>query len=139
MVENNSEKNVPFFPDHLMYEAKVALWFGIGLIIVGIIGLFDPMGLGDPANPLVTPEHTTPEWYFLWLFQLLKYIPARVLGTEGRIIGALIPILLVGVLVIWPFLNKKPDKSRKQTRNRAIFSTIVIIIIIILTILGEIT
>jgi len=138
MTENKDDKSVPFFPDHLMYEAKVALWFGIGLIIIGVIGLFYPVGLGDPADPMVTPEHTTPEWYFLWLFQFLKYIPPEVLRIEGRVLGAVLPVLLVGVLALWPFLDKKPDKSRQQIRNRVVVSTIVVVIIIILTILGEV-
>ncbi len=140
MTENQTpkEKTVPFYPDHLLYEAKVALLFGVGLIIIGVIGLFYPVGLGDPADPMVTPEHTTPEWYFLWLFQLLKYIPSTVLGMEGRVIGVIIPILLVGVLAIWPFLNNKPDTTRKPIRTRAILAAIVMVIIIILTILGEV-
>jgi quinol-cytochrome oxidoreductase complex cytochrome b subunit len=139
MSENKDEKSVPFFPDHVMYEAKVAMWFGIGLIIIGVFGMFNPIGLGEPADPMVTPEHTTPEWYFLWLFQFLKYIPPKVLWTEGRILGAVFPVLLVGLLVLWPFLDKRPEKSRQGTRNRAIFSLIAMIIIIVLTILGEVT
>lgn len=140
MSENTNldEKTVPFFPDHLLYEAKVALWFGIGLIIIGIIGLFYPIGLGDPADPMVTPVHTTPEWYFLWLFQFLKYIPPKVLRIEGRVLGAVFPVLLVGILALWPFLDKKPDKSKKQIRNRMVLAGIVMLIIIILTILGEV-
>jgi quinol-cytochrome oxidoreductase complex cytochrome b subunit len=137
-IEGN-EKTVPFFPDHLFYEAKVALWFGIGLITIGIVGLFYPLGLGAQADPMVTPEHTTPEWYFLWLFQFLKYIPPQVLGIEGRVLGAIAPVLLVGILALWPFLDHKPDRLKKQTRNRAILAGIVMIIIILLTVLGEMT
>ena len=136
---NLDERTVPFWPDHLLYEAKVALWFGIGLIIIGVIGLSNPVGLGDPADPMVTPEHTTPEWYFLALFQVLKYIPPEVLRIEGRILGAVFPVLLVGILAFWPFIDKKPDTARIQTRNRAIISAIVMVIIIILTVFGEVT
>lgn len=140
MTENkNTEgKTVPFFPDHLLYEGKVAMLFGIVLIVIGVIGLFNPVGLGEPADPMVTPEHTTPEWYFLFLFQFLKYIPSTVLGIEGRVLGALFPVILVGILAIWPFLDSKPDKARKPIRNRAILAGIVMAIIIVLTILGEV-
>ena len=136
--ENPEEKTVPFFPNHLLYEAKVAMWFGIGLIITGVIGLFNPLGLGDPADPMVTPEHTTPEWYFLFLFQILKYIPSTVLGIEGRVLGAVLPVLAVGILAIWPFLDHKPDTTKKPVRNRTILAAVVMVIIIILTILGEV-
>jgi ubiquinol-cytochrome c reductase cytochrome b subunit/cytochrome b6 len=139
--QNPEEKTVPFFPDHLMYEAKVAMWFGIGLIVVGIIGMFSPVGLGEPADPMVTPEHTTPEWYFLWLFQLLKYFPSTVPGTEieGRVLGAVVPILLVGILILWPFLDSKTDETRKPTYYRTALSGIVLVIIIVLSILGEVS
>jgi len=131
MTEEKShldERTVPFWPDHLLYEAKVALWFGIGLIIIGIVGLFIPVGLGDPADPIVTPEHTKPEWYFLALFQLLKYLP--------KTIGAVLPVLLV---TFWPFLDNKQDRSKLTTRNRLIATAVMVVIIIILTILGEVT
>jgi quinol-cytochrome oxidoreductase complex cytochrome b subunit len=143
MSENKppEEKTVPFFPDHLLYEAKVAMWFGIGLIIIGVIGMFYPVGLGEPADPMETPEHTTPEWYFLWLFQLLKYFKGQVPGTEieGHVLGALFPVLLVGILALWPFLENKPDKTKKPVYYRSVLAGIVMIIIIILTILGEVT
>ena len=128
---NPEEKTVPFFPDHLAYEAKVALWFGIGLVIIGVIGMFSPVGLGDPADPMVTPQHTKPEWYFLALFQLLKYLP--------KTAGAVTPVILVLVILVWPFLDIKPDASRKLTRNRGIIVAVLVVITIVLTILGEVT
>jgi cytochrome b6-f complex subunit 4 len=133
MSENNNpeEKTVPFYPDHLAYEARVAMWFGIGLIIIGIIGLFNPIGLGDPADPMVTPAHTKPEWYFLALFQLLKYLP--------KTIGAITPVLLILLIAMWPFLDRKKDKTRLATRNRFVFSAILFVVLIILTIFGEAT
>jgi ubiquinol-cytochrome c reductase cytochrome b subunit/cytochrome b6 len=133
MADNgtNEGKSVPFYPDHLAYEAKVALWFGIGLIGIGIIGLFFPMGLGDPADPMITPEHTKPEWYFLALYQLLKYLP--------KTIGAVAPVLLVLTIFIWPFLDRRKDRSKKATRNRLVVTVFLVVITICLTILGEIT
>ena len=129
--QNPEEKSVPFFPDHLLYEAKVALWFGLILVVVGIIGFFSPLGLGEPADPMVTPEHTKPEWYFLALFQILKYVP--------KTIGAVAPVILVLIILIWPFLDVKADKSKNTTRNRFVFSGILVIIIIFFTVLGEVT
>lgn len=126
----SDEKTVPFFPDHLTYEAKVALWFGIGLIAIGIFGLFFPLGLGDPADPMVTPQHTKPEWYFMALFQILKYLP--------KTLGAITPVLLILLIAIWPFLDHKPDKSRGTTRNRFYISVVLVLVVIVLTILGEV-
>jgi cytochrome b6-f complex subunit 4 len=134
MTEEKShldERTVPFWPDHLLYEAKVALWFGIGLLIIGIIGLFIPVGLGDPADPMVTPEHTKPEWYFLALFQLLKYLP--------KTFGAVLPILLILGIALLPFFNNQPDTSRITSRNRLIITIVAVVVIVFLTIIGEVT
>ena len=84
------ERTVPFWPDHLLYEAKVAMWFGVVLLIIGVIGLFNPVGLGEPADPMVTPEHTKPEWYFLALFQMLKWLP--------KTLGAVTPVILILII-----------------------------------------
>jgi quinol-cytochrome oxidoreductase complex cytochrome b subunit len=129
--EDQSEKSIPFYPDHVALEAKVALGVGILVIIIGIIGLFAPVGLGAPADPMDTPEHVKPEWYFLSLYQLLRYIPETV--------GAVIPVAVILGLLILPFLDKKPDSSKKTTRTRFWISLIGMIVLVALTIWGEVS
>jgi len=131
MTENQNEKGVPFYPDHLALEAKVALGFGILVIIIGIIGHFFPVGLGAPADPMDTPAHIKPEWYFLALYQLLRYIPETV--------GATLPVVLVLILLVWPFLDKKPDTTKKTTSIRFWLSIVGVIILIAMTIWGEVS
>ena len=131
MTENQKEKGVPFYPDHVALEAKVALGVGILVIIAGIIGLFFPVGLGDPADPMDTPAHIKPEWYFLSLYQLLRYIPET--------IGASLPVVLVLFLLIWPFLDRKPETTKKTARIRFWLSAVGVIILIGLTIWGEVS
>jgi quinol-cytochrome oxidoreductase complex cytochrome b subunit len=131
MSENQEENGVPFYPDHLRLEAKVALVVGILVVLIGIIGLFLPVGLGEPADPMDTPVHIKPEWYFLSLYQLLRFIPET--------IGATAPVVAVLLLLIWPFLDTKPDPSKKTSRIRFWISVVVVIIIIALTIWGEVS
>jgi quinol-cytochrome oxidoreductase complex cytochrome b subunit len=131
MSENGSEKSVPFYPDHVALEAKVALGVGILVIIIGVIGLFAPVGLGAPADPMDTPEHVKPEWYFLSLYQLLRYIPETV--------GAVMPVVVILGLLILPFLDKKPDSSKKAVRTRFWISLIAMIVLVALTIWGEVS
>lgn len=131
MSENNQEKGVPFYPDHLTLEAKVALGVVVLVVIIGVIGLFAPVGLGAPADPMDTPVHIKPEWYFLALYQLLRYIPET--------IGATSPVLAIVLLMIWPFLDQKPDRSRKTTRLRFWLSFVAVVVIIALTIWGEVS
>lgn len=129
MDEQESKETIPFYPDHIRTEFYVTLGVLTLILIVGIAGLYSPLGLGQPADPMDTPEHVKPEWYFLSLYQLLKYIPKN--------IGAFAPVLGLLFLVIWPFIDRKPDKTKSAYRNRLILSIIVLIILIGLTIWGE--
>lgn len=131
MSDNNQEKGVPFYPDHVALEAKVALGVIILVVIIGVIGIFAPVGLGAPADPMVTPAHVKPEWYFLALYQLLRFIP--------KTIGATSPVLAIVLLMIWPFLDRKPETTKKTTRIRFWFSLVAVLIIIALTIWGEVS
>jgi len=76
---------------------------------------------------MVTPDHVKPEWYFLALYQLLKYLP--------KTIGVLLPIIGLILLFLWPFFVNKKD-SKQNMRVRFIGSAIFIIIVIAMTIWG---
>ena len=76
---------------------------------------------------MVTPEHVKPEWYFLSLYQLLKYIP--------KTVGVLLPIIGLLIVFVWPFLDKKAD-SIKQRQVRLIGSALFVVILIIMTLWG---
>jgi quinol-cytochrome oxidoreductase complex cytochrome b subunit len=124
-------KTIPFFPDHVRSEAKVVGAILGVVILLGILGLLLPMGLGDPADPMNTPAHVKPEWYFLALYQLLKYIP--------KTIGAVIPVLLVILVALWPFLDRKPEVSKQVQRKRLIVVLVGMIVLVALTIWGEVS
>lgn len=131
MDTQSNQNSVPFYPDHVSKEAKVVIAFTVLVLVVGVIGLFLPVGLGDPADPMNTPAHVKPEWYFLGLYQLLKYIP--------KTAGAVLPILGVLVIALWPFLDRKPDTSRKSYQRRGIAIGIIMIILVAMTIWGEVS
>lgn len=128
---HQTEDSIPFYPDHVRTEFRVVLGILAIAVLIGIAGLLNPVGIGDPADPLNTPTHVKPEWYFLGLYQLLKFIP--------KTTGAVAPVILLLILTIWPFLDRKPDSSRLVTRNRFIVSAIVVVILIALTIWGEVS
>jgi len=131
MSEINEEKEtIPFYPDHVSTEFWVTVWIIVGAIIVGILGLISPIGLGTPANSMVTPYHTQPEWYFLFLFQILKYV--------SKTVGALIPFVALGILILWPFLDRKID-THKARRVRIILAVVIMVAIIILSLMGAYT
>jgi quinol-cytochrome oxidoreductase complex cytochrome b subunit len=138
-TEHSQDDSIPFYPDHVRTEFFVTLGVLAIILIIAIVAMFKPVGIGDPADPLNTPLHVKPEWYFLALYQILKKIPPMFLGIEGKIVGVVIPIVLVGLIFIWPFLDNKPDKSKKIYWIRLAFVIIAVITIIALTIWGEVS
>ena len=126
--ENDS---IPFYPDHVSTEFRVVVGIFILAVIIGAIGLISPVGLGQPADPMDTPAHVKPEWYFLFLYQILKFVP--------KTTGALIPVIGVLLLIILPFFDKKPDNSKKTYWIRAILVIVGFLIALGLTIWGEVS
>ncbi len=92
-----SEEKGPyhFFPSHAMAELVVFLYLTLVLILLAI-GF--PAEMHEQANPLVTPEHIQPEWYFYATFRWLKLFPGQV--------GVLLLGLLGGIALFWPFVDR---------------------------------
>jgi len=131
MTEKSEEKKtIPFYPDHVSTEFKVTLLIIAGAVIIGILGFIWPVGQEAPADPMDTPEHTQPEWYFLFLFQILKYVP--------KTTGVIIPFIAIAILILWPFLDRKMDTHRAR-RVRIILAIVAMVTIVILTLLGAYT
>lgn len=132
-VNKSKEKfdSIPFYPDHVRSEVRVVIGITAIVLLIGILGLIFPLGLGEPADPMNTPAHVKPEWYFLALYQLLKYIP--------KTAGAVLPVILVLLVLLWPFIDRKPETSKKVQRIRFIVIAIGMIALIALTIWGEVS
>ncbi len=127
----NKDDTIPFYPDHILTEFWVAVGLLVIIIIIGMIGMFSPVGIGDPADPMDTPAHVKPEWYFLALYQLLKFIPKSA--------GAVGPVIALILLTLLPFIDSKPDKSKKSQRIRFFTVLFLLVISIALTIWGEVS
>ncbi|MEK7788384.1 MAG: cytochrome bc complex cytochrome b subunit [Planctomycetota bacterium] len=96
----------PYYPyffqkQMLMVMIYVAAMF---FLITFMPALFSPDEANTPANPLKTPFHIRPEWYFLAPYQMLKLIPNKFLGIS-------IQIILVGIFLLWPFLDSQKEKN----------------------------
>ena len=118
----------PFFP-HYMIDEMVA-WYILLAVLVVLASLF-PAGLEDQANQLQTPAHIKPEWYYLGVYQLLKLVP--------RLVGVLVPIVGIGVLVIWPFLDRKPEVLMRRRLLAVTGATLVMVGLIVLTVVGYVS
>ena len=110
------KKGIPFFPDIIFKDAVVS--FGIFLLLIAL-AYFIGAPLEARANPADTTYTPRPEWYFLFLFQLLKYFPGK-LEVVGVII---IPTLAILVLALLPFLDRG---SRRHFLNRPLVTGVTV-------------
>nr|YP_010026169.1 cytochrome b [Mattiphus splendidus]QOQ37009.1 cytochrome b [Mattiphus splendidus] len=92
---NSNFDKAPFHP---YFSIKDMMGMTVTLIVFSMIILLEPRTLGDPenfipANPLVTPVHIQPEWYFLFAYAILRSIPNKLGGVTAMIMSILIIML----------------------------------------------
>lgn len=97
--------NLDKIPFHQYYSYKDLFGFFIILLLLIEISILFPNILGDsenyiPANPLLTPLHIKPEWYFLFAYAILRSIPSKLGGVVRLVIS-------ICVLFFLPFLHVK--------------------------------
>lgn len=118
-------KSEAFIPNFLLKEWMVAV-----VVLVGILVLVmsEPAPLGYPADPTNTQFIPMPDWYFLFMYQLLKY---PYTSNEFVVVGTLvIPGLLFGGLMLAPFLDTSKER---RWYKRPIASSIMFLTLIAIT------
>ena len=102
--------SMPFVP-HFLLRDMVGWYLALG-ILAALAALF-PWELGEKAEPFgAAPEGIKPEWYFLFMFQVLKELPAHIFGFEGEVLGVLFFGLCGIVVLMVPFLDRGPLSRR---------------------------
>lgn len=126
------QKGVKFWPDIIYKDLLVS--FAIFLLLVGL-AIFVGVANEPKADPNDSSYIPRPEWYFLFLFQMLKYFPGEIewVGT------AIIPGLAVGALFLLPFLDRNPNRHFSKRRFAISFMSIIVIGMVALTILAVAT
>nr|AHY87969.1 cytochrome b [Megalaima zeylanica] len=104
-ISSNCDK-IPFHP---YFSLKDILGFTLMFLPLSSLALFSPNLLGDPenftpANPLVTPPHIKPEWYFLFAYAILRSIPNKLGGVLALAASVLILFLI-------PLLHKSKQRT----------------------------
>ncbi|MCX6079714.1 MAG: c-type cytochrome [Chloroflexi bacterium] len=123
------EKGVPFFPDIIFKDTIAALLIFIVLVA---LAYFVGIPMESRANPNDTAYTPRPEWYFLFLFQLLKYFPGNL-----EVIGVMvIPGLFILLLILLPFLDKSPKRHFINRPYASLAAILVMAGIITLSILS---
>jgi len=132
-LDGKIEKRMPFFPNFALRDLVV--WI-IVLNVVALLAVFFPWELGVKADAFQpAPEGIKPEWYFMFMFQMLKMLPAKVLLIEGEILG-IAGFALAGILlVVLPLLDRKSGRGEKQPLV-TLLGVIAILYIVVMTIIG---
>ena len=84
------------------------------ILVAIVLAVFFPVGLEDPADPTDNLYVPKPEWYFMALYQLLKYFP----GKLETIATAIVPAGGMVMLLLLPFIDKNPEQKTPQTTDR---------------------
>jgi len=127
-------RNFDKVPFHPYFSSKDLFGFGVMLMALVLLSLLNPWLLGDPenfipANPLVTPVHIQPEWYFLFAYAILRSIPNK-LGGVIALVAAVI------ILIIMPFMYKSKFRGFSFYPIRKFYFWSLIRIVVLLTWIG---
>jgi cytochrome b6 len=88
-----------------------------------------PWELGVKADPFApAPAGIKPEWYFLFMFQSLKYIPATVMGIEGELVGLGFFALAFAAWFFWPVIEGRFPESKRPTVVKVVGITALVFI-----------
>nr|YP_010390384.1 cytochrome b [Pulex irritans]UPV72707.1 cytochrome b [Pulex irritans] len=121
--------NIYKIPFHPYFSSKDLIGFIIMLFMLTFLTLTNPYLLGDPdnfipANPLVTPIHIQPEWYFLFAYAILRSIPNKL----GGVIALIMSIMIIAIL---PMTNKMFMSNTFYFINKILFWFFVYIVILL--------
>ncbi|WP_033068336.1 cytochrome b [Thalassospira australica] len=109
------QDSIPFHP---YYTIKDLYGLGVFLIFFSAFVFFAPDYLGHPdnyipANPLVTPPHIVPEWYFLPFYAILRSIDFSLFGIPAKLLGVLAMFASIVILFVIPWLDTSKVRSSK--------------------------
>ncbi len=129
------QDTVPFHP---YYTAKDGFGFGIFLTVFALLVFFFPNLLGHPdnyipANPLSTPAHIVPEWYFLPFYAILKSFTVNFLWIPAKLWGVMAMFGSILLLFFLPWIDTSPVRSANY---RPIYRWMFVALVIDVFVLG---
>ncbi len=146
-VEIKKKKNaqgIPLdgIPFHPYYTVKDIVGAVVFLMVFSLVIFFSPEGGGYfleynnffPADPLQTPPHIAPVWYFTPFYSLLRAVTYPLFGIDAKFWGVVAMGGGVAILVILPWLDRSPVKSIRY--RGPIFKTLVPLFVVTFFILG---
>ncbi len=125
--EWGDQPTIKFFPDHIMSEMTAVILL---LTLYTIMAIFFSAELDVKANPAVTPVGIKPEWYFLFLFAFLHYV--------SPLIGTIIPVVLLGLLIALPWLDRNPERALGKRKIFLVIVALTIAALFYMTYIGAV-
>ncbi|OGO41346.1 MAG: hypothetical protein A2Z04_01810 [Chloroflexi bacterium RBG_16_57_9] len=110
--------------------SELIVWYIVLALLIVLVSLL-PARLEAKADPLRTPPHVKPEWYFLFLYQALKLVP--------RTLGVVAPAVGVAVLFFLPFIDRNPSTEWRKRLIAITVGIVIIIVVLALTIWGQVS
>ncbi len=126
------QRGIPFFPVHVAKEGVVAVLLFAVLVTLSVVA---PWEIGEPADPLSTPAHIKPEWYFLPSYQLLKYFE----GPYGAVVGIFACSVPFVLLLIWPFADRGKERHPRKRPAAVTVGLIGLLAALVLGYLGHVS
>jgi ubiquinol-cytochrome c reductase cytochrome b subunit len=135
----SKEDTVPFHP---YYTAKDAFGLGVFLLVFASLLFFTPNLLGHadnyiPANPLSTPAHIVPEWYFWPFYAILRAFTFDFLWIPAKLWGVIAMFASIALLFFLPWLDKSPVRSATYRPLYRKFFWALVACIIVLGVCGK--
>ena len=135
------DRTVNAVPDLTRRAAIVTLGT---IAVLSILASLIASPLEEPANALVTPNPAKAPWYFLWLQEIVTDTTVKIgsFTINGAFIGGVVlPGLLLGVLTVWPWLDKSPVEAvgvwfHRSRRTQNLVFLLVVAVIVVFTLIG---
>jgi ubiquinol-cytochrome c reductase cytochrome b subunit len=133
------QDTVPFHP---YYTAKDGFGVFVFLLIFSLFVFFAPNSLGHPdnyiqANPLSTPAHIVPEWYFLPFYAILKAFTGNFLGVPAKLWGVVAMFGSILLLFFLPWIDRSPVRSARYRPTYKWFFWVLVVDVVALGYLGQ--
>lgn len=122
----NPGEGTPFFPHHVLKEG-IVFYLLMGVLIT--LSILMPFELGEKADPLQTPHAIKPEWYFLPMYQVIKYFSK----LAGIVVVSLAPLFLI----LWPFLDRTKERHPLKRPFSVGFGILVVMSLLFFGMLGH--
>ncbi len=121
-LQNRSDK-IPFHPYYVRKDVLRAILIFFIILLINKLWpylLIDPENF-TPANPLSTPTHIQPEWYFLFAYAILRAIPNKLGGVVG---------LLLSIIILAPISIKKYNQQMISFKNKSFWRFCIIFLLL---------